>query len=550
MKRLFLIAFLFANWTFLPGQVSHGGQPRWPSGLKSAGFYLVPYDDILQKMQRKITEDDLIYGKKPLNIGINHLVNMNPENTGEWKQLKDGTRLWRQEIKSENALALSLEFDQFKLKAGSRLFLYDPEKKIVLGGFTEKNNKTAGNLPTAFVPGDKIIIELQVDPGKDYGILNLGSITHAIVDITGKGGKKDQYFGDSGDCEIDINCPEGAEWQTIKRSVCRIVFKRTPYLTDLCTGTLINTTMQDGRAYIYTANHCIKKAFEAENAVFYFGYEAEECNGTDPDSTGTKSNTISSASILATSDSLDFSLLFLSADVPESYEPYYAGWSIATDPPQSSVTIHHPFGDVKKISKDADPAVLQYQEVNPPSWLSIGSEPEAFWRIVEWDYGTTEGGSSGSPLFNQNKLIVGNLTGGDANCFTPVNDYFSKFFKDWDYYPEPERQLKVWLDSLNTGQTFIPGYDPTGTGIEEDPYERWGIYPNPTSGIFSIYTDSLPLENVDIRFFDQAGRLMGESKAMNYEKMEFDFSGYIPGMYIIEIRSDKYIEKKKLIIKR
>ncbi len=49
---------------------------------------------------------------------------------------------------------------------------------------------------------------------------------------------------------------------------------------------------------------------------------------------------------------------------------------------------------------------------------------------------------------------------------------------------------------------------------------------------------------------DQAGRLMGESKAMNYEKMEFDFSGYIPGMYIIEIRSDKYIEKKKLIIKR
>ena len=92
----------------------------------------------------------------------------------------------------------------------------------------------------------------------------------------------------------------------------------------------------------------------------------------------------------------------------------------------------------------------------------MGSAPGAFWRIEQWDVGVTEGGSSGAPLFNENKHIVGNLTGGDAYCGYPYNDYFSKFHLDWDYYPQQERQLKYWLDSLGTGQTSLEGFDVSG----------------------------------------------------------------------------------------
>ena len=33
-------------------------------------------------------------------------------------------------------------------------------------------------------------------------------------------------------------------------------------------------------------------------------------------------------------------------------------------------------------------------------------------RLEDWDLGTTEGGSSGSPLFNQDHRVIGQLHGG------------------------------------------------------------------------------------------------------------------------------------------
>ena len=455
-----LLALLLVSESY--SQIPHGGYPKWTSGLKSASVYNVPETEINESIRRSFEDEEIIYGKKPVNAGVNHNLNINPENSGSWISLEDGTRVWRIEFYSRGALALSVFFDEFKLNTGAMVFLYDPGMKLVLGGFNHLNNKKTGSLPTAFVPGDRLVVELQVPEGRDYGKLNFGSITHGLVDITGMAGKKDQFYGEGGDCEVDINCVEGFEWQTVKRAVCRIIFKRSQFKTDLCTGALINTTMQDGRAYVYTANHCIKNFYEAETAVFYFGYEAKSCNGPDQDTAITFSRTIASCEVLATSDSLDFSLLKLSVNVPQSYNPYYAGWSISSTPPQSSATIHHPFGDVKKVSLDYDPATTVYQDVNPPVWLEVGSAPGAFWRIEQWDVGVTEGGSSGAPLFNENKHIVGNLTGGDAYCGYPYNDYFSKFHLDWDYYPQQERQLKYWLDSLGTGQTSLEGFDVSG----------------------------------------------------------------------------------------
>ena len=113
---------------------------------------------------------------------------------------------------------------------------------------------------------------------------------------------------------------------------------------------------------------------------------------------------------------------------------------------------HHPKGDVKKICKDND----------PPTIGSYNSDfkSNSFWIIGKWEIGTTEIGSSGCPLFNQNNLYVGSLTGGTATCAVPTNDLFAMFNKQWDYYKTNDKQLKFWLDPNSTGVTELPGLNP------------------------------------------------------------------------------------------
>ena len=317
--------------------------------------FKLDHNQIERSIIRSVQDDDIVYGKKPLTVAVDQKVKITPENSGRWINLNNGFRVWRLEVNSKEAEALAVFFERFRLEKGSMIFLYDPGYETILGGFNQLTNKKSGILQTAFIPGSRLVVELQVPVGEEYGELSIGSFSHAFIDVFKKDKRKDGFFGLSGDCELDINCREGAAWQQLKRSVCRIIFKRNEFNTDLCTGTLINNTSEDGKAYFYTANHCIKTSFEAETAVLYFNYESEECNGID----GNVSMTLSGAEVLATSDSLDFSLLLLSEDPPEDYEPYFAGWSRSLYPPLSSVTIHHPRGDVKKISRDKDLAVIE-----------------------------------------------------------------------------------------------------------------------------------------------------------------------------------------------
>jgi lysyl endopeptidase len=158
---------------------------------------------------------------------------------------------------------------------------------------------------------------------------------------------------------------------------------------------------------------------------------------------------------LATTNRLDFTLLELSVMPPASYSPYYIGWDRSGRVPTNTTCIHHPNGDVKKISVDFDsPITASYSDTKYT--FDVGTH----WRIDEWDLGTTEGGSSGSPLFDENHRLIGDLTGGEASCSSSVNDYYAKFSENWDNYSEADEQLKFWLDPLNLGVVTLDGVDP------------------------------------------------------------------------------------------
>jgi len=215
----------------------------------------------------------------PYRFAKNLEVNLSPENSGLWQELKGKGKLWRLGIKSEGAVAINLIFKHYLLPPGAKLFLYNPDHSMILGAFTEKNNKPWGSLAMTPVKGDEIIIEyFEPENTSTKRKLVIGTVGHAYREILGL---LDGRYGLSQACNKDINCPDGADWQYEKHAVCRIIFSKLNGNSYLCSGSLINNARNDETPYFLTANHCLPTSYEAQTAVYYFNYESPSCNGGD-----------------------------------------------------------------------------------------------------------------------------------------------------------------------------------------------------------------------------------------------------------------------------
>jgi hypothetical protein len=375
-------------------------------------------------------------------------VNLSPENSGAWYETSQGL-VWRLGIRSKNAYSIYLTLNDFFLNKDVRLFVYSPDYREFRGAFTQANNTALNVFSIAPIAGESVIIELNIPPGKSaYGKLRVSKIYHDYMNEFGKDAAAVART-ETTPCDENINCSNGKYWQTEKRAVCRIISDGA-----LSTGTLIGNTSGDMEPYLITSHHTMFDDVHAAESIFYFNFENSCSSGSV-----NEGQTLSGASLIATTDNtLDFALIKLNDIPPMAYTPYYVGWDLSDASPNSGVCIHHPLGIEKQIAID-------YHT------LSTGSFGQNFdllsaWRIANWEIGTTEGGSSGSPLFNERHRLVGTLTGGEANCYNPRNDYFSKFNLAWDKYTGVKNQLKVWLDKKNRGFLAIDGYDPYGFNIE------------------------------------------------------------------------------------
>ena len=151
-----------------------------------------------------------------------------------------------------------------------------------------------------------------------------------------------------------------------------------------------------------------------------------------------------------------------------SWNPYYNGWDKSGTASSSGVGIHHPAGDAKKIS-------TYTTTLGTGTWPN-GGMSSAHWT-VKWasttnGYGCVEGGSSGSPLFDNNKRVIGTLTGGNSDCSnqSTATDYYGKFSKHWDANgTSNDKKLQPWLDPLGTNPTTLDGYDPNNPSGVNNP---------------------------------------------------------------------------------
>ena len=424
-----LITCLVSSTGF--AQIAQGGHPLSLGAKWGAPSYVqTPIPNRVALAAEDALNDQ--FKDQPFRFGVNYDVNYAPDNSGTITQTANGT-IWRLGIYAPTANSINLLFSEFNLSDGAHVFLYTPDHSIIRGSFTEENNKDNYQLATDVVESDSLIIEFFV-PNSASGVNNLrvGRITFGYRSL-------DQFrgYGDSGACNNNVNCPVGLPWDQQKRSVAIIVVGGS----GACTGALVNNTLNDGTPYFLTADHCLGGS--VANWVFRFNWESPGCTNFNT----TLNQSVSGSTLRASNGGSDFALLELSATPPQSYGVYFAGWDKSGNTPSSQVAIHHPSGDIKKISFDNDAAGTA---------LWGGAQ---CWRIFTWEDGTTEPGSSGSPLFDQNHRIIGQLYGGTASCFNNIDDYYGRFDVSWDGTSASNR-LRDWLDPNNNAPDTLDGFDP------------------------------------------------------------------------------------------
>ena len=363
---------------------------------------------------------------KPYRFANPISVNFNMNNSGIWTELEDGSMVWRLKIESLGAFSLNIIYDIFDIPDGAEFFVYSDDKEMVLGAFTSFNHKPHGGFSTAPIKGDKIILEYNQPSNASFnGNISISTIAHDYRNVFFN---EERGYGDSGSCNNNVACSIGDDWQDEIRSVAMIL---TSGGSRLCTGSLINNATQDLSPYFLTANHCLG----GNNSwIFMFNYESPQCTNQN----GPTNMTVSGSSLLASSSTSDVALLLLNETPPQDYNVHYAGWDVSGSTPSTPVGIHHPSGDIKKISFDYDNA----------------SNSGNYWDVDSWDDGTTEPGSSGSPLFDgETHRIIGQLYGGVASCTNFGYDTYGKTSVSWNL------GLSDYLDPNNTGLSYIDGID-------------------------------------------------------------------------------------------
>ena len=455
---IILILLCFSTNSF--SQISEGGSPySFQQSFKNqfSNEAIVSITVPAFDLKKAQAEDQKLPGSvrfaKPIN------VQYNLQEHGSWTDLPNGDRLWRLRVESKTAHGIFVRYSNFYMPAGAKFFMYNDDHSEQYGAYTFRNNKASGQFLTGMIKGESAILEYYEPKAvAGQGIVNISGIFHSYDYVAMQSDSEFnvyQGFGDALPCHININCPEGANYQDHKRSVVRMlrVFEEG---LGWCTATLINNTNEDATPYLLSAYHCIAGYTEQLDMWrFDFAYEAPGCADV---SSEPAYQSLMGCVYRSGREETDFLLLELTQSIPASYNPRFVGWNNDDNfTPATSTIVHHPQGDVKKITKDNDPAIIFPQ---PISWNNNVTTPANHHFRALMDVGTIENGSSGSVLIDENGHIVGQLHGGNANCSLFVT-YFGRFSLSWDAGGTMDSRLKEWLDPTNSGATTLGVYEPS-----------------------------------------------------------------------------------------
>lgn len=469
----------------LSGQISHGGKPlplHASIGARSIAsdgglFVEMPSFDAQAELLRSLEEQSRL---KSLEFAHKFHPFLRPDNSGI-TFTSGNMQVWRVGIRSKGAYSINLLFSKFKLPPGAALFVYDSQQSEILGSYTEKNNSKHNMLPVQPIGGEELIVEYQEPINAPFkGEIEIGEVNHDYVGLFRATEPRDP----GQNCHPNLVCyPEDIQPGS---GVVALIINGTFY----CTGVLVNNSAEDGTPYLLTATHCLNNNYYfntgtnssrwqkygdrdnwlyddvAGSIVAFFNYNSPLC---EENIRGPIQMTMASADSVLISERHDMSLLKLQEQPPAEYQPYYLGWNANSgayiDAPFHG--LHHPNGGVKKVAiKEGRIKTGSFQLPN-----NYQAEPNSFWEIDAWDIAATEGGSSGSPLLDKNKRVVGTLTGGSSYCSSPRGpDSYASLSQFWDVTGSlgNPNSISHYLDPLGKAEHQLNGLNP----YAQNPYTK------------------------------------------------------------------------------
>ena len=467
--RVIYVTFIYvflSHPSYIFSQISEGGLPpsfNYQLMLRSAAVEThVPINFYVEDL----IETDNWQAREGAPMPVSKLISVDYtlDNSGYRTTLPGGEKIWRLHLKAKGAVALMLYYNDFYIPEGGALFIYSADKSQLLGAYTHLTHLSGGLFASEFIGGDELILEYVESETSDeiprICISEIGygyntSALRAFCGITTRAASS---------CMVDINCEEGEAWQNEKKGVCYTV-QRIGSMSFICTASLLNNTAEDFKPFILTARHCAydnKRSIFASSQdmqqwMFYFHKEREGCGSAY---LPVVSKTMTGCTLLANTEmggGSDGMLLLLNDMIPENYDVFYNGWDRRDIAASSGVCIHHPAGDNMKISTYDEPTKV-YTFIS----TEFNGDRNAHWNVIFKEtangHGVTEEGSSGSPLYNENKLIVGTLTGGNSTCsYTNGLNIYGKMSYHWDKYKTDSSRMDVWLDPLNTKVPTLSG---------------------------------------------------------------------------------------------
>jgi hypothetical protein len=459
MKRLLIILFSLQCCFSLNGQISTKlykdgdallyAKPIDPNIKTNKIVYLPPID-----IQHLLDEDKIRMNDAndiPFRFGKAIDLNLTLDD-GIWLDFEKG-RIWSCEFKSKGAFSINFVFENLFLSDSALLYLTNSTNTILYGPVTSKQNKRTGFFLTDLIQGDDVILYLY-EPNSQRGKsrLTIKKVVHAYKNMF-----PSFLYGNlngSESCNNDIACfPALAEESD---AVALVLLANG---TEWCSGSLVMTSNQNFRPLFLSAFHCVDvdnydiydshygdgilqddEISHAENWMFKFQYKMSTCSG----SSATIGLTYNSAHLLAAWDQTDFVLMELDDSPVGNSALSWLGWDRSINTPASGTGIHHPSGDVMKISFDTN----QFQT---SSWGGANNH----W-LLSFDDGVVEHGSSGSPILNQNDRVVGQLHGNQTYnqfqtyCSQPRAEY-GRFNISWTGGGTDSTRLSNWLDPIGIG---------------------------------------------------------------------------------------------------
>lgn len=351
-------------------------------------------------------------------------------------------------IATPGAMGGGIILDNIKLNPGDKFFIYDIIGDQIYGPYNQDDIVGKSRFFPGLLKGDQWLIEVI---SSDSQKPDRSPFRVARIDMVPEGPVSALGFDDALPCQINVKCPEGEGYEDEEKSVARILMVLKEGM-GWCSGALLNNTANDGTPYILTAFHC-QDGYTPEYDLWRFDFNYTSLSCTNPAQEPSRES-YTGAHFHAGRRESDFLLLELYDEIAPGQDVWFSGWNRSTQTPSSAAMIHHPAGDIKKISLEENTVIIQNSSLR---WNNGTVTPSGHHFQVILDKGSMEPGSSGAPLFDQNGRVVAQLHGGNADCDTKFLTYHGRFTRSWSGGGTTETRLSDWLDPLGTGPSFIDG---------------------------------------------------------------------------------------------